>query len=129
MAADGNITSVAYSSTFHRVGTMMNVDNPHPLLLLHPPGAQHRRRRGTGQSRGRLDAEVSWDWDTHPGPASLPTALFVDVRGLITAPQYAAYDIWESLFTGDPAAVINAIDEKVADESQRGCGPVPTCGG
>ncbi len=27
--------------------------------------------------------------------------LFVDVRGLITAPQYAAYDILGSLFTGD----------------------------
>ncbi len=57
VAADGNITSVAYSSAFTiGVGTMMNVDNPHPLLLLTHPVAQHRRRRGTGQSRGRLDA-------------------------------------------------------------------------
>lgn len=38
VAADGNITSVAYSSAFTiGVGTMMNVDNPHPLLLLTHP--------------------------------------------------------------------------------------------
>lgn len=114
VAADGNITSVAYSSAFTiGVGTMMNVDNPHPLLLLTHPVPN------TGAVVVQGNPEGGWtlvSWDGIPvGPASLPTALFVDVRELITAPQYAAYDIWESLFTGDPAAVINAVRDG-ADE-------------
>lgn len=114
VAADGNITSVAYSSAFTiGVGTMMNVDNPHPLLLLTHPVPN------TGAVVVQGNPEGGWtlvSWDRIPvGPASLPTALFVDVRELITAPQYAAYDIWESLFTGDPAAVINAVRDG-ADE-------------
>lgn len=114
VAADGNITSVAYSSAFTiGVGTMMNVDNPHPLLLLTHPVPN------TGAVVVQGNPERGWtlvSWDGIPvGPASLPTALFVDVRELITAPQYAAYDIWESLFTGDPAAVINAVRDG-ADE-------------
>lgn len=114
VAADGNITSVAYSSAFTiGVGTMMNVDNPHPLLLLTHPVPN------TGAVVVQGNPEGGWtlvSWDAIPvGPASLPTALFVDVRELITAPQYAAYDIWESLFTGDPAAVINAVRDG-ADE-------------
>lgn len=114
VAADGNITSVAYSSAFTiGVGTMMNVDNPHPLLLLTHPVPN------TGAVVVQGNPESGWtlvSWDGIPvGPASLPTALFVDVRELITAPQYAAYDIWESLFTGDPAAVINAVRDG-ADE-------------
>lgn len=114
VAADGNITSVAYSSAFTiGVGTMMNVDNPHPLLLLTHPVPN------TGAVVVQGNPEGGWtlvSWDGIPvGPASLPTALFVDVRELITAPQYAAYDIWESLLTGDPAAVINAVRDG-ADE-------------
>lgn len=113
VAADGNITSVAYSSAFTiGVGTMMNVDNPHPLLLLTHPVPN----TGAVVVQGNPDGWTLVSWDGIPvGPASLPTALFVDVRELITAPQYAAYDIWESLFTGDPAAVINAVRDG-ADE-------------
>ncbi|UUO04161.1 hypothetical protein M4D79_21285 [Mycolicibacterium novocastrense] len=104
-----------YSSAFTiGVGTMMNVDNPHPLLLLTHPVPN------TGAVVVQGNPEGGWtlvSWDGIPvGPASLPTALFVDVRELITAPQYAAYDIWESLFTGDPAAVINAVRDGGADE-------------
>ncbi|AAK45019.1 phosphoglycerate mutase PE_PGRS11 [Mycobacterium tuberculosis] len=114
VAADGNITSVAYSSAFTiGVGTMMNVDNPHPLLLLTHPVPNTGAVVVQGNPEGGWTL-VSWD-GILVGPASLPTALFVDVRELITAPQYAAYDIWESLFTGDPAAVINAVRDG-ADE-------------
>lgn len=114
VAADGNITSVAYSSAFTiGVGTMMNVDNPHPLLLLTHPVPNTGAVVVQGNPEGGWTL-VSWD-GIAVGPASLPTALFVDVRELITAPQYAAYDIWESLFTGDPAAVINAVRDG-ADE-------------
>ncbi|OSC36753.1 PE domain-containing protein [Mycobacterium decipiens] len=112
VAADGNITSVAYSSAFTiGVGTMMNVDNPNPLLLLTHP------LPNTGTAVVQGNPTGGWtlvSWDGIPvGPANLPTALFVDVRNLITAPQYAAYDIWESLFTGDPATVVNAIRDGV----------------
>lgn len=84
VAADGNITSVAYSSAFTiGVGTMMNVDNPHPLLLLTHPVPN------TGAVVVQGNPEGGWtlvSWDGIPvGPASLPTALFVDVRELITA--------------------------------------------
>lgn len=114
VAADGNITSVAYSSAFTiGVGTMMNVDNPHPLLLLTHPVPNTGAVVVQGNPEGGWTL-VSWD-GILVGPASLPTALFVDVRELITAPQYAAYDIWESLFTGDPAAVISAVRDG-ADE-------------
>jgi hypothetical protein len=51
---------------------------------------------------------VSWDGIPVP-PASLPTKLFVDVRDLITAPQFAAYNIWEALPTGDPTTIVNAV--------------------
>ena len=42
-------------------------------------------------------------------PASLPTELFVDVRNVMTAPQFAAFDVVEALPTGDPATIVNAI--------------------
>jgi hypothetical protein len=50
---------------------------------------------------------VSWDGVPVP-PANLPTQLFVDVRDLIMAPQFAAYDGWEALLTGDPGAIVTA---------------------
>lgn len=114
VAADGNITVVSYSSAFTiGVGVMMNVDNPNPLLL-----ATHSLPN-TGTAVVQGNPEGGWtlvSWDGIPvGPANLPTALFVDVRDLITAPQYAAYDIWQSLFTCDPAAVINAVRDGVDD--------------
>lgn len=108
LAADGTNTSVAYSSAFTiGVGTMMNVNNPDPLLLLtHPLG-------NTGTVVVQGDPQGGWtlvSWDGIPvGPANLPTQLFVDVRDLITAPQYAAWDIGEALHTGDPATIVNAI--------------------
>jgi hypothetical protein len=55
---------------------------------------------------------VSWDGTPVP-PATLPTKLFVDTRDLITAPQFAAWDAWESLHTGDPATIVNAMGSGV----------------
>ncbi len=89
MAAD-SLAAVGASAFTIGVGTMMNVDNP--IRYCCSPTRQHRRRRGTGNPEG------GWTLgQLGPGipvePASLPTALFVDVRELITAPQ-PAYDIW-----------------------------------
>jgi hypothetical protein len=111
-AADGKITDVAFSSEFAiEVGTMMNVNNPDPLLMLtHPmPNTGVVVVQGDPQDGWTL---VSWDGIPVP-PASLPTKLFVDVRDLITAPQFAAHNIWEALPTGDPTTIVNAIRDGV----------------
>ncbi|SON60583.1 PE-PGRS family protein PE_PGRS11 [Mycobacterium simulans] len=111
VGADGKITGVAYSSAFTiEVGTLMNVNNPDPLLLAHTlPNTGTVVVEGNPHDGWTL---VSWDGRPVP-PASLPTALFVDVRNLITAPQYATWNIFESLFTGDPTAVAIAIRDGI----------------
>jgi PE family/Histidine phosphatase superfamily (branch 1) len=106
-AANGQITDVAYSSEFAiEVGTMMNVKNPDLLLMFTHP------LNNTGTVVVQGDPQDGWtlvNWDGIPvPPASLPTKLFVDVRDLITAPQFAAYNGWEALLTGDPTTIANA---------------------
>src|SRR6516165_1914034 len=108
VASNGHITDVAFSSEFAiEVGTMMNVNNPDPLLMFtHPlPNGGIVVVQGDPQDGWTL---VSWDGTPVP-PATLPTKLFVDVRNLITAPQFAAWDIWQSLHTGDPTTIANAV--------------------
>jgi hypothetical protein len=119
-AANGQITDVAYSSQFAiEVGTMMNVKNPDLLLLLTHP------LNNTGTVVVQGDPKDGWtlvNWDGMPvPPASLPTKLFVDVRDLITAPQFAAYDSWEALLTGDPTTIANAA---LDGAGQAGAAPV-----
>lgn len=114
VAADGKITDVAFSSAFAtEIGTMMNVNNPDPLLLLTDP----LPNTGTVVISGDPAAGwmlVSWNGEPVP-PASLPTELFVDVRNLIEAPQFAAYNIFEALLTGDPTTIVNAIQGGVGE--------------
>jgi hypothetical protein len=108
LAANGKITEVAYSSEFAiEVGTLMNVNNPNPLLMLtHPlPNTGTVVVEGSPQSGWTL---LSWDGIPVP-PASLPTKLIVDVRDLITAPQFAAWDSLAALGTGDPLTIANTI--------------------
>lgn len=112
VAADGKITSVAYSSAFTiEVGTLMNVNNPDPLLIL------THTLPNTGEVVVQGSPQTGWtlvSWDGVPvGPPSLPTELFVDVRNLITAPQYAGWNIFYSLFTGDPTAVVTAVRDGI----------------
>jgi hypothetical protein len=112
VAGNGKITDVAFSSEFAiEVGTMMNVNNPDPLLMLtHPlPNTGTVVVQGSPQGGWTL---VSWDGIPVP-PASLPTKLFVDVRDLITAPQFAAYDTLAALGTGDPTTIVNAVSDGV----------------
>jgi broad specificity phosphatase PhoE len=112
VSPDGNITTVAYSSALSiEVGTLMNVDNPNPLLMLTHP----LPNTGTIVVQGNPEdgwTMVSWDGEPVP-PASLPTALFVDVRDLITAPQYATWDISEALHTCDPTTIVNAVRDGI----------------
>ena len=114
VGANGHITDVAFSSEFAiEVGTLMNVNNPNPLLMLtHPlPNTGTVVVQGSPQGGWSL---VSWD-GVPVGPATLPTKLFVDVRDLITAPQFAAWNSWAALGTGDPTTIVNAVQNGVDD--------------
>jgi hypothetical protein len=112
VASNGKITDVAFSSEFTiEVGTLMNVNNPDPLLMLTHPLSNGGVVvvQGDPQDGWTL---VSWDGMPVP-PATLPTKLFVDVRNVITAPQFAGWDIWEALHTGDPTTIGTAIGDGV----------------
>ncbi len=116
---NGQITDVAYSSEFAiEVGTLMNVNNPNPLLMLtHPlPNTGVVVVQGSPQGGWSL---VSWD-GVPVGPATLPTKLFVDVRDLITAPQFAAWNSWAALGTGDPTTIVNAVQNGVDEVAAAG---------
>src|SRR6201997_1463237 len=110
VASNGKITDVAFSSEFTiEAGTLMNVNNPDPLLMLTHPLSNGGVVvvQGDPQDGWTL---VSWDGTPVP-PATLPTKLFVDVRDVITAPQFAGWDIWEALHTGDPTTIGTAIGD------------------
>ncbi len=112
VAADGNITDVAYSSAFTiGVGAMMNVSNPHPLFLLTQslPNTGIVQMTGNPQDGWTL---VSWN-GASVGPASLPTQLFVATRNLIEAPQYAIWDTWQALHTGNATTILNSIGDGI----------------
>lgn len=108
LAANGKITEVAFSSAFAiETGTLMNVNNPDPLLMLtHSlPNTAVVQIQGNPQDGWNL---ISWD-GVPVGPATLPTKLFVDARNLLMAPQFAAFNVGSSLFTGDPTTIVNAV--------------------
>jgi PE family/Histidine phosphatase superfamily (branch 1) len=111
-AANGQITDVAYSSEFAiEVGTLMNVNNPDPLLMFtHPlPNTGVVVVQGSPQGGWTM---VSWD-GVPVGPATLPTKLFVDVRNLITAPQFAVWNSLSALGTGNPTTIVNTVGNGV----------------
>ncbi|WIM89645.1 phosphoglycerate mutase family protein [Candidatus Mycobacterium wuenschmannii] len=102
-------TDIAFSSAAAiMTWTMMNVDNPDPLLMLEDP------LTNTSQVVIQGNPTDGWtliSWDGMPVPeASLTTELFVDFRDLITAPQMASYEIWQALLTLDPTTISQAID-------------------
>jgi hypothetical protein len=112
VASNGKITDVAFSSEFTiEVGTLMNVNNPDPLLMLTHPLSNGGVVVVQGDPQGGWSL-VSWDGMAVP-PATLPTKLFVDVRNVITAPQFAGWDVWEALHTGDPTTIGTAIVDGV----------------
>jgi hypothetical protein len=120
VSAGGATTDAAFSSEgAMAVWTMMNVKNPDFSVVL-------QQLLTTGQllpNGGQVVVEGSpGDWTLLsyagtpvPQNPGLPTELFVDVRDLITAPQFAAYNIWEALGTGDPTTIANAIQSGVGE--------------
>jgi hypothetical protein len=57
---------------------------------------------------------VSYDGISVPQDPGLGTELFVDSRNLIEAPQFAAYDIYEALLTGNSATIDSAIQAGIS---------------
>ncbi|OBG37638.1 PE domain-containing protein [Mycobacterium sp. E3198] len=109
---NGHVTDVAFSSEFAiEVGTLMNVNNPNPLLMLTHP------LPNTGVIVVQGSPQGGWtmtNWDGIPvGPPTLPTKLFVDARDLITAPQFAAWNSWAAFGTGDPVTFLSAAQNGV----------------
>ena len=109
-----SLTDVAFSSEGAMTAwTLMNVNNPDFSVFL-----QHLLT--TGQlvpNTGQIVVEgspgdwtlVSYDGIAVPQNPGLPTELFVDFRNLIEAPQFAGYDVYEALLTGNSATIDAAL--------------------
>ncbi|UMB70237.1 histidine phosphatase family protein [Mycobacterium paraterrae] len=112
----GDVTTndVAYSSAGAiAVWTLMNVKNPDFSIMFDEVINNQEFLPNTGQvviegSPGDWTL-VSYDGVAVPQDPGLGTDLFVDFRDLIEAPQFAYYDIYEALLTGNSTMIDNAI--------------------
>jgi Histidine phosphatase superfamily (branch 1) len=100
------------------VWTLMNVNNPDFGVVLQEFLNTGELLPYTGQvvvdgSPGDWTL-VSWDGTPVPQDPGLATELFVDFRDLITAPQFASYDIYEALLTGNSATIETAIQTGIS---------------
>jgi hypothetical protein len=113
-SATGTPTDVAFSSEGAiAVWTLMNVDNPDFSVLLQEIETTEGFLPNTGQvvidgSPGDWTL-VSYGGTAVPQDPGLGTELFVDSRNLIEAPQFAGYDIYEALLTGNSATIDAAL--------------------
>lgn len=112
--ASGTPADVAFSSAGSiAVWTLMNVKNPDFSVLLNEVATTG----GFLPNAGQVVIEghpgdwtlVSYDGVAVPADPGLGTELFVDFRNLIEAPQFAGYDIYEALLTGNTATIDTAI--------------------
>ena len=115
----GTVTDAVFSHEGAiAIWTLMNVNNPDFALVLQEFLNTGELLPYTGQVV--LDGSpgdwtlVSWDGTPVPQDPGLPTELFVDFRDLITAPQFASYDIYEALLTGNSATIETAIQAGVS---------------
>jgi hypothetical protein len=114
VAGAGSLNDVAFSSEGAiAVWTLMNVNNPDFSALLTTYEDTGQLLPNTGQvvvegSPGDWTL-VSYDGISVPQDPGLPTELFVDFRNLIEAPQFAGYDIYEALLTGNSATIDAAL--------------------
>ncbi|MDT5252188.1 MAG: hypothetical protein QOH07_1135, partial [Mycobacterium sp.] len=113
-SATGTPTDVAFSSEGAiAVWTLMNVNNPDFSVLLQ----EVEKTGGFLPTTGQVVIEgqpgdwtlVSYDGTPVSADPSLGTELFVDFRNLIEAPQFAGYDIYEALLTGNSATIDAAL--------------------
>lgn len=113
-SATGTANDVAFSSEgAMTVWTLMNVNNPDFSILLQEVAKNGQFLPNTGQIviEGQPGdwTLVSYDGVAVPADPGLGTDLFVDFRNLIEAPQFAGYDIYEALLTGNTATIDTAI--------------------
>jgi hypothetical protein len=113
-SATGTPTDVAFSSEGAiAVWTLMNVNNPDFSVLLQEVETTEGFLPNTGQVviEGQPGdwTLVSYDGTPVSADPSLGTELFVDFRNLIEAPQFAGYDIYEALLTGNSATIDAAL--------------------
>jgi hypothetical protein len=113
-SATGTANDVAFSSEGAiAVWTLMNVNNPDFSVLLQEVEQTEGFLPNTGQvviegSPGDWTL-VSYNGVDVPQDPGLGTELFVDFRNLIEAPQFAGYDIYEALLTGNSATIDAAL--------------------
>ena len=113
-SATGTPTDVAFSSEGAiAVWTLMNVNNPDFSVLLQ----EVEQTEGFLPNTGQVVIEgqpgdwtlVSYNGVDVPQDPGLGTELFVDFRNLIEAPQFAGYDVYEALLTGNSATIDAAL--------------------
>jgi hypothetical protein len=113
-SATGTPTDVAFSSEGAiAVWTLMNVNNPDFSVLLQ----EVEKTGGFLPNTGQVVIEgqpgdwtlVSYDGTPVSADPGLGTELFVDFRNLIEAPQFAGYDIYEALLSGNQATIDAAL--------------------
>ncbi len=110
----GTTNDVAFSSAGAiAVWTLMNVNNPDFSVLFHELATTGGLLPNTGQvviegSPGDWTL-VSYDGIAVPQDPGLGTELFVDFRNLIEAPQFAGYDIYEALLSGNSTLIDSTI--------------------
>ena len=115
----GTVTDAVFSHEGAiAIWTLMNVNNPDFALVLQEFLNTGELLPYTGQvvvdgSPGDWTL-VSWDGTAVPQDPGLPTELFVDFRDLITAPQFASYDIYGALLTANSATTETAIQAGVS---------------
>ncbi len=113
-SATGTANDVAFSSEGAiAVWTLMNVNNPDFSILLNEVINNQEFLPNTGQvviegSPGDWTL-VSYDGVAVAQDPNLGTELFVDLRNLLEAPQFAGYDIYEALLTGNSATIDAAL--------------------
>ncbi len=114
----GQITDAVFSHEGTiAIWALMNANNPDFQLVLNQLLTTGELIPYTGTVVIQGDPTDGWtlvSWDGQPvPPADLPTELFVDLRDFITAPQMAAYNVFESLLTSDPTTIENAVTASV----------------
>jgi hypothetical protein len=115
----GATNDIAFSSEGAiAVWTLMNVNNPDFSVVFNDLLDNQEFLPNTGQvvidgSPGDWTL-VSWDGTAVPADPGLGTDLFVDFRNLMEAPQFAAYDIYEALLTGNTATIDTAVQTGLA---------------
>lgn len=120
-AGGGDVTDAVFAHEGSiAIWALMNVDNPDFGLILNQALTTGELLPYTGVIEIRGSPEDGWtlvSWDGQPvsQDPGLLTELFVDLRDFITTPQMAIYHIWEALLSGDPTAVMDALQTGIDD--------------